>query len=119
IREFEGPPRTVARMCEGGAWELGPGVTFHFDGRPVQQGETCDPAYGEALFVFALRHFAEAVDAAVTVPINSNQRAALTAFFYNVGIANARSSTVLREVNANRFDDAAAAFGMWIFATKG
>ena len=119
IREFEGPPRTTARLCEGGAWELGPGVTFHFDGTPVEQGETCDEAYGEALFVSALGLFARGVDELVTVPINANQRAALTAFAFNCGVKALAGSTLLKHVNSSRFDAAADAFGMWLYATKG
>jgi len=118
ISDFEGPPRLKARLCEGGRFELGRGITFHFDGRPVLEGETCDEAYAEALFVNALGVFARAVDELVTFPINSNQRSALTAISYNIGIENLRTSTVLRETNAGRFDDAAAAFGMWVYATK-
>jgi len=119
IREFEGPPRTTARLCEGGAWELGPGVTFHLDGTPVQQGETCDEAYGEALFVSALGMFARGVDELVTVPINANMRAALTAFAFNCGVKALAGSTLLKHVNSSRFDAAADAFGMWLYATKG
>lgn len=119
ISKYEGPPRLKARLCEGGRFELGKGITFHFDGRPVLEGETCDEEYAEALFVNALSVFAKAVDELVTVPINSNQRGALTILGYNIGIENLKSSTVLRETNAGRFDDAAAAFGMWVFATKG
>lgn len=118
IRQFEGPPRTKARLCEGGAYELGAGVTFHFDGTRVKEGETCDEAYGEALFVNALKIFARAVDLYVTVPINDNQRAALTAFAYNCGIEALKGSSLLKRVNERRFDDAAVAFGMWIYATK-
>jgi lysozyme len=118
VSQFEGPPRLKARLCEGGRFELGRGITFHFDGRPVLEGETCDEAYAEALFVNALSVFAKAVDELVTVPINANQRAALTILGYNIGIENLKSSTVLRETNEGRFDDSAAAFGMWVFATK-
>jgi hypothetical protein len=36
-----------------------------------------------------------------------------------VGEANLARSSVLRHVNARRFDDAADAFGMWVYATLG
>lgn len=119
IREFEGPPRLKTRLCEGGRWELGPGVTFHLDGSPVLEGETCDEAYAEAMFAHAIQTFVDVVTRNVLVPINSNQKAAYTAFAYNVGPDHFKSSTVLRRINERRYDDAAEAMGAWIYATLG
>jgi len=118
IQQYEGEPRLKARLCEGGAWELSYGVTFHPDGRPVQAGETCTPEYAMELFRNALGVFETAVSEAVTVSVTQHQFSALVALAYNIGVANFGKSTVLRETNANRIDDAAAAFGMWIYATK-
>jgi lysozyme len=118
IRQFEGPPRTAARLCEGGRWELGAGITFDLDGQPFQQGDTCTEQEAEVLFANALRRFELAVVAHVDIELNENQFSALVALAYNIGEANFAGSTVLREVNARRFDDAAAAFGRWLFATQ-
>ena len=118
IQEFEGAPRLKARLCEGGAWELSYGVTFRPDGTRIREGETCSESEAMMLFRHALGVFEQAVRDMVTVPLEPHQFSALVAWVYNIGIENARSSTVLREVNANRVYDAAAAFGMWIFATK-
>ena len=118
IQEFEGAPRLKARLCEGGAWELSYGVTFRPDGTRIREGETCTETEAMTLFRHALGVFEQAVRDMVTVPLEPHQFSALVAWVYNIGIENARSSTVLREVNANRVYDAAAAFGMWIFATK-
>lgn len=118
ISTFEGAPRLKARLCEGGRYELGYGVTFHLDGSPVLANQTCTEDQAMAMFRNALQRFEAAVRAHVTVPLNSNQFSALTAFSYNVGEANFATSTVLRMVNQMRFEDAAAAFGMWVFATR-
>jgi len=118
IQEFEGAPRLKARLCEGGAWELSYGVTFRPDGTRIREGETCSDSEAMTLFRHALGVFEQAVRDMVTVPLEPHQFSALVAWVYNIGIENARSSTVLREVNANRVYDAAAAFGMWIYATK-
>ncbi len=123
ITQFEGNPRLNARLCEGGRYELGYGVTFHIDGRPVEQGEACTEDYALAMFRNALQHFEEVVRRHVTVELNSNQFSSLVALTYNIGEANFATGpyghcTVLRETNARRFADAAAAFGMWVFATK-
>ena len=118
ISTFEGAPRLKARLCEGGRYELGYGVTFHLDGSPVLENQTCTEDQAMAMFRNALQRFELAVLAHVTVPLNSNQFSALVAFSYNVGEANFAGSTVLRMVNQLRFEDAAAAFGMWVFATR-
>jgi len=119
ITGFEGEPRLKARLCEGGAFELGYGVTFDLNGQPFTADSTCTPEYADALFRNALKLFEDGVREAVTVPLNGNQFSALVAFAYNIGLENFRTSSVLRRVNENRMDDAAACFGMWIFATKG
>ena len=119
IQEFEGSPRLTSRLCEGGAWELGYGVTFNLEGAPFKEGDTCTPEYADALFRNALQLFEDGVRAAVTVPLTGNAFSALVAFAYNIGLENLRSSSVLRRVNENRMSDAAACFGMWLYATKG
>lgn len=118
ISTFEGAPRLKARLCEGGRYELGYGITFHLDGSPVLANQTCTEDQAMAMFRNALQRFEAAVRAHVTVPLNSNQFSALVAFSYNIGEANFSTSTVLRMVNQMRFEDAAAAFGMWVFATR-
>lgn len=119
ITQFEGAPRLKARMCEGGAWELSYGVTFDLDGSPFTAESICTEDHAMALFRNALQLFEDAVKRLVTVPLNSHQFGALVALCYNIGEAQFAKSTVLRETNLNRFDDAAAAFGMWVYATKG
>lgn len=119
ITGYEGEPRLKARLCEGGAYELGYGVTFDLDGQPFNETSTCTPEYADALFRNALKLFEDGVRKLVTVPLNSNQFSALVAFSYNVGLENLAGSTVLRRVNEGRMDDAAASFGMWVFATNG
>jgi len=124
ITQFEGAPRLKARECEGGKWEVGYGVTFDLQGNPFKEGDTCTEDQAMAYFRNALERFENAVRRHVTVELTSNQFSALVAFCYNIGEANfagsdtKKPSTVLRETNAGRYDDAAVAFGMWLFATK-
>lgn len=119
ITGFEGAPRLKARLCEGGKHELGYGITFDLDGNPFNADSTCTPEYADALFRNALKLFEDGVRELVTVPLNGNQFSGLVALSFNIGLANFASSTVLKRVNENRMDDAAASFGMWIFATRG
>lgn len=43
IKAFEGAPRLVAELCEGGAVEAGYGSTYHLDGRKFKEGERITP----------------------------------------------------------------------------
>lgn len=119
IQDFEGEPRVKARLCEGGAWELGWGCTYYPDNSPVKEGDTIDRAFAPVMLEHAVTVTEDAVKRLVKVQLNQNQFDGLCGFIYNVGEANAATSTVIRETNAGRFEDAAAAFGMWVFATKG
>lgn len=118
IQEFEGSPRLTARLCEGNRWELGWGCTYYPDNSPVVEGDTIELPFATVMLEHALRVTEEAVKRLVTVPLNQHQFDGLCGFVYNVGEANAATSTVIRETNAGRFDDAAAAFGMWLYATS-
>ena len=119
IMEYEGSPRLKARLCEGNSWELSYGVTYDLNGNPFNEASTCTLEESDALFRNALKITEKGVRDLVTVPLTSNQFSGLVAFTWNVGIENFSTSSVLRRVNENRMDDAAACFGMWIFATNG
>ena len=127
---FEKGPRTVPLspdgaalepyVCPGGKLTIGYGCTKWFDGSPVTEAHRLSgEAEARDLLMQQLVEYEEAVRNLVTVELNSNQFSALVAFAFNCGIHALAGSTVLREMNARRWEDAAAAFGMWIFATNG
>lgn len=119
VTEFEGSkPRLVAELCEGGRYELGWGSTYHLDGRPVQEGETCSLDYAKQLRAHALEKELAPVLKAVKVPLRQHEVDALASFAYNAGGGAAATSSVVRNLNAGRFEDAASAFGMWTGATS-
>jgi len=119
VTEFEGSkPRLVAELCEGGKYELGWGSTYHLDGRPVQPGETCTLDYAKQLRAHALQQELKPVLDAVKVPLRQHEVDALASFAYNAGGSAASGSSVVRELNAGRFENAAAAFAMWTGATS-
>lgn len=49
----------------------------------------------------------------VKVPLNDNQFAALVSFVFNVGVANFRSSTLLRKLNSGAYDAVPAELQKW------
>ena len=91
---------------------IGYGMTF-VNGKPVEMGDIITPQEAEELFEEEVDHFAQQVDDLVKVEITQEQFDALVAFSYNVGIANLKSSTLLKLVNAGDTDNAALQFGRW------
>ena len=116
--DFEGKPRLTARLCEGGRYEVAYGVTYYLDGSPVQAGDTITQEQVMPLTLHALAVEAAPVWRAVTRDLTSFQAGALAVFAFNVGGSAAAASTVVKMVNAGRFEDAAASFGSWTGATS-
>jgi lysozyme len=107
-------------ICPGGKLTIGYGCTRWFGGAELLPGYTLrDEAHALELLADQVIEYEIAVRELVTVPITSNQFSALVCFSFNVGIKALSGSTLLRHVNASRFDDAADAFGMWLYSTTG
>ena len=119
IVEFEGAqPRLKAEMCEGGAYELGWGSTYHLDGTPVEADDTCTLEYAIRLRTHAMAIEAGPVWKALKVVPTQNQINALASLAYNIGGSAAAGSSVVTLLNQGRVEDAAAAFSMWNAATS-
>lgn len=118
---FEGKPRLKARLCEGDRYEVAYGVTYYLDGSPVGPHDTITEDQVMPLTLNALAVEAAPVWRALDEGVNltSFQAGALAVFAYNVGGSAAAASTVVKMVNAGRFEDAAASFGSWTGATSG
>ena len=118
LQQFEGKPRLVARLCEGGRYEVAYGVTYYLDGRPVREGDRITEDQVMPLTLNALAVEGKPVWQALKVPVNPRQAGALAVFAFNVGGSAAAGSTVVRMTNEGRFEDAAASFGSWTGATS-
>jgi len=107
-------------VCPGGELTIGYGCTKWFGGRDVVESDRLvDEAHAMALLQAQVVEYEDAVRNLVTVPLNSNQFSGLVSFAFNKGIAGLAGSTILARTNERRFDDAAEAFGMWLYATTG
>ena len=95
VKEFEGLYLT-AYVCPAGVLTIGYGHT----GPDVYSGMRITAAQAEAYLSTDLQKFANIVNSAVLVPLNRNQRGALTSFTFNVGGGAFRTSTLLRRLNA-------------------
>ena len=107
-------------VCPGGELTIGYGCTKWFGGRDVVESDRLvDEAHAMALLQAQVVEYEDAVRELVTVPLSSNQFSGLTCFAFNKGIAGLAGSTILARTNERRFDDAAEAFGRWLYATTG
>lgn len=57
--------------------------------------------------------FAKGVDQLVKVALNSNEKAALVSFVYNLGLESLRKSTLLKLLNAGDYNEAAKQILVW------
>ena len=107
-------------ICPGDMLTIGYGCTKFFGGMEVlPTDKLSDEVSARALLADQLIEYEAAVKRLVTVALNSNQFSALTCFAFNCGISALAGSTLLKHVNANRFDDAADKFGAWLYSTSG
>jgi len=106
--EFEGL-RLTAYQDSVGVWTIGYGHT----GPDVHSGLTITQQQASDLLMKDVSKAVAAVNRLVTVPLTQNQFDALVDFTYNLGEGNLASSTLLRDVNAGNFQDAAAQFLRW------
>ncbi|MBZ5681712.1 MAG: lysozyme [Acidobacteriia bacterium] len=105
---FEGV-RLTAYQDQVGVWTIGYGHT----GPDVHAGLTITQDQADNLLKGDVAHAAGAVNRLVTVPLAQDEFDALVDFVFNVGVGNFTGSTLLRDLNASNFTDAAAQFERW------
>ncbi|WP_428506769.1 lysozyme [Roseateles sp.] len=134
VKSFEGipdgDPATVnidPYLDPVNIWTIGWGHAIRYQGRflrgeadratatALYQGGLTEPQ-AETLLAADLSDSGRDVTAAVVVPLNDNEFAALVSFTFNLGAANLRSSTLLRLLNRGDRQGAADQFGRWILA---
>lgn len=104
---FEGDVLTAYRD-QGGVWTIGYG---HTGG--VHPGQIITQAEAESLLAQDVECAVRCVNDAVTVTLTQAQFDALVDFAFNVGAGNFRRSTLLKEINAGHFPEAAVQFNLW------
>ena len=112
VRQFEGcclsPYEDVA-----GKWTVGIGHLLP-DDAPLSD---ITQEQADALFYTDLALAEKCVDAAVTVPLTDNQKAALISFTFNLGCGALRRSTLLKYLNASDYTKACQEFVRWSYAS--
>ena len=115
IKKYEGL-RTVAYPDPAHGWKIptiGYGHTSAAGAPIVAQGMKIAEAEADAILRRDLGQYEAAVDAAVKVPLNANQFAALVSFTFNLGGVNLRKSTLLKKLNSGDYEGAAGQFRHW------
>lgn len=104
---FEGDILT-AYQDQRGIWTIGYGHTAG-----VHPGQTITQQQAVALLASDLRTAADCVNEVVTIKLTQSQFDSLVDFVFNVGITNFQHSTLLRDINEDRFPEALAQFRLW------
>lgn len=112
LKSFEGW-RAKAYRDSVGVLTIGYGHTSMAGPPTVKRGMTITKAEGEKILKRDLKKYEQAVSDAVKVDLSQEQFDALVSFTYNVGPGNWRKSSVLRMVNAGRFDAVPARLMLW------
>jgi lysozyme len=100
IKHFEGC-ELEAYKCAAGVWTIGYGHT-----KDVQEGDVWNKEKAEFMLWRELEDEYEVyVNDFVTVPINQCQFDALVSWVYNLGPANLKSSTMLKKLNAGKYEE--------------
>lgn len=100
-------------ICPAGVPTIGYGHAF----KPHEpQADVISKEEAEAYFQRDLDEIAQAVDDMVDVDVAQHEYDALVSFAFNLGPDRLKGSTLLRKVNARRYDDAAHEFERWVYA---
>ena len=115
LKKFEGCKLTAYR-CPAGICTIGYGHTASAGAPPVKDGMTITQQQADDILSRDLVKFETAVHNMVHQPLTQHQFDVLVDFAYNAGIGNLQSSTLLKKVNAAKFDEVPAELMKW---TKG
>lgn len=112
IKQFEGL-RLTAYLCPRGIWTIGYGHTSAAGEPKVMRGMTITREEAESILRNDLREFENGVSNLLKVSLSQSQFDVLVSFAYNCGVERLRTSTLLKHINAKRFDRVPAELMKW------
>jgi len=115
IKEFEGLG-LKAYKCPANIWTVAFGHTSAAGEPKVLPGMMVSRDEAEAILRRDVIQYENGVRSQITVSITQGQFDALVSFAYNVGVGAFSKSTLLKKINAEKFDEVPAEFMKW---TKG
>jgi lysozyme len=115
VKEFEGL-RLKAYKCPAAVWTIGYGHTSAAGAPNVTPDLVITKDEAEGILKDDMEQYEAGVRKYVKVGLTQNQFDALVDFAYNAGVGALAKSTLLKKVNAEKFDEVPAEFMKW---TKG
>lgn len=100
--------RLFAYLDPVGVWTIGYGHT-----KDVSPGQHISPSVAEEFLRQDLSWAEDCVNNSVKVSLSQNQFDALVSFVFNVGVGAFQDSTLLRQLNAGNYSEAAEEFLRW------
>jgi lysozyme len=107
IKEFEGCS-LVAYQDGAGRWTIGYGRA-----RNVKPGDSCSSELAEEWLFEDIDAVLDQVSSLINEILTDNQYCALVSFVYNIGIGRFKSSTLLRNINLGKLEEASENFLDW------
>lgn len=111
IKRWEGLRLKAYRPLPTDGWTIGYGHTA-----TAHEGMEIDEARADTLFLSDVAHMERCVTQSVRVNLNQEQFDALVSFVFNVGCSAFRSSTLLKELNAGRYERVPDQLRRWVFS---
>jgi lysozyme len=112
IKAFEGE-RLRAYRCSANVLTIGVGHTSSAGPPRVYEGMTITAEKSDAIFRFDIVKFEQGVRDLLKVEVSQNQFDVLVSFAFNCGIYALADSTLLKRVNAGKFDAVPAELMKW------
>jgi lysozyme len=110
IKSFEGC-RTEAYQCASGVWTIGYGHTTD-----VKEGMTITQHQCDVMLEVDIETYENYVNEYVAVSLTQNQFDALVSWVYNLGPTNFRKSTMLKVLNAGKYEEVPYQMKRWVHA---
>lgn len=98
-------------LAKPAVWTLYCGLT-----RGIVEGQICTEEEGQRLFAKELAIYEDAIERLVKVPLNQNMFDALVSYTYNCGIGALQNSTLLKVLNAGKYEQVPAQLMRWVNA---
>ena len=114
IKRFEGLHKLKddglvhSYRCPAGKWTIGYGST-----KGVRSGMKITKAEAEQLLLDDIHEHQKIIYRLVEVPLTQGQFDALVSFVFNLGAGNFKSSTLLKRLNAGRYDECPEQIMRW------
>lgn len=107
IKKFEGC-ELEAYQCSANVWTIGYGHTAG-----VSEGDVCTQEDADRMLAEDLEEFEGYVREAVDVSLEQHNFDALVAWTYNLGPGSLQSSTMLKRLNEENFDEVPSEMRRW------